>query len=646
METELENEKIKREMLSLYFSASEISNLSKKKITDVNQFNTYVIINKNWFKEYKSCCDYDIFETSIKSKYKNQSENEIQKRLESIQIKYDKQKRNEILINIKSMIIPEIFSIDSINCPKNFVIVKIEFIEKLIINTSQMNKDIFKNYYYQILIGDNYIILRSNENPYVYFICVDNNDFYSRNIDYLLIFDNNVSNIFPEIQYLIKCKAFASSIQNGQINSTLITQTLFNCNNQKIGMIINLKYEREKNAPMENDISLKENSNQTKYILLCLFNILDLKAYFFNKENKKFINKISENKKSFARYFLDFFSNFQNNQIKSLENLEKTILSYENVPENQKNYFKLMDFIYNKLDIDLSKNSENKQIPKYEFDEKKSRKEFKQQNENGSIIQQLFYITQKQEIKCNCGVVSYHYNFLRLLHFDIEDWTNNSLYSVTEVFFQELSINTNNNKRYCNMCSKELEYKQKYSIIELQKMITVVLEGKYKNEININLFNDFRCNINNNEDYYMLICFINENEKNEYEVIFYEGYWQKYDDTYKKKNSINKLLFKPRVCFYQRLDINFLNNMNKNFAGAPKIFLLFTTSTNKRQVSLDVNPNMRFRDAIEELKNTYDWLATVTENTVFKKKKKKIDIDRTIEENGLKENDEIIIDVP
>ena len=86
--------------------------------------------------------------------------------------------------------------------------------------------------------------------------------------------------------------------------------------------------------------------------------------------------------------------------------------------------------------------------------------------------------------------------------------------------------------------------------------------------------------------------------------------------------------------------------MNKNFADAPKIFLLFTTSTNKRQVSLDVNPNMRFRDAIEELKNTYDWLATITENTVFKKKKKKIDIDRTIEENGLKENDEIIIDVP
>ena len=697
MEVQSENEKIRNEMFSLYFSTSEISKLLNNKIAVPIRFNTYFLVNKNWLDEYKLSCNYSEFVSFINFNYKNSNENETKQHPGNIKMQYDQKKRN-LIFNKIELIKPQLILRESIKCPKNFVIINKKFFEEILSNIPQNSNDILKECCYQVLIGDDCIFIKSNENPRIYFICLFNfcnkDYFYNNDLDYLLIFDkNNISNIENEIKYYIQGKGFANYIQERKIKASTISQVLFNCKNQQIGKIINLKYERENpeiNQNEKNNNILKGNNNIIKFIFLCLYNIPALQVYF-SKNNNYLINKINKDKQLFAWHFLDFFINFKNDPTKSLEDLEKIMFNFEIIPVNQNNYYKLINFIYNKLDSELTDNCNNKQNSKFEFDENKSRKEFELQNQNGSFIQKLFYITQENEIACLCKIIRYHFRFLQLLRFDIENWIDNNLSFAVNTFLPKQIMNTNSKKKYCNMCSKESEYKQINSIVELPEILTIVLEGKYKNEININLFNDFSCIINNIDNYYMLICFINENEENKYNVIFLKETLCYYDDNYNIKNLINKSYFKPRVCIYSKLYtydlnntnnyyyntnkmsnnvdnnmINYINNnninhsninnhlnnfnnlqhqqKNKNISDVRDIFLLFTVSYNKRQIFLEVNSNMIFLDVVKELINKYSWLKININNTTFTREKDKISIDKTIEENGLKSNDEIIIE--
>ena len=689
METQLENDKVKDEMLSLYFSTLEISNIIADKINHPIKFNTYILIDKNWLDEYKLSCNYSGFISLIKSKKNNLSKKEIQQQLNLKEVKYDIEKRKEILNRI-AFIRPSLFIYQSIKCPKNFVVIKDEFFQKLLSNIPQESNNNFKECYYQALIGDDCIIFKSNEDQDAYLICIyniGNKDYYYNNdLDYLLILDkNNITNIYKEIENHIQGKGFANYINDRHIKPSEMSQILLNSQEERIGMIINLKQEKENQSNIQNEKSynlLKENKSNTnsnininnninsntysnlnsnlnsnmnsnmngyiKYILLCLFNIPDLKSYFSNN-NCNFSK--NPNEKLFLNHFLNFFSNFQNNPVKSLEDLEKCISKLKINEENQKNYNKLTDLIYNELDINLSDNRNNTQNSKYEFDENKAKEAFESQNKKGSIIQKLFYITQEKEIKYHhCNDVSYHFNYIRMLIFDIENWDGNILSSVIGPFFKQQIINTDNKKKLCKICSKDLGYSEIDTIIKLPKILTVVLEGKYKNEININSFNDLNCIINNTDKYYTLTCFINENEENKYEVLSQaNNHWYKYDDSYNSQYLFNKLFFKPRLCFYSEFDNEILvkqNNSNDNeVSGVRDTFLLFTSSVNKRQVFLDVDPNMVFIEAVEELKEKYDWLEKDTRNAKFKFKGREINIHKTINENRLKNNDEIMIEV-
>ena len=689
METQFENDKVIDEVLSLYFGTLKISNLIKNTIPNPVQFNTYVLIDKDWLDQYKLSCNYSELVSLIKSKYTNLPEKEIQKQLKSTGMKYDIEKRKEILSRI-DFIKPQLSNEQLIKYPKNFAVIREEFFQKLLLNyTPKENNDNFKECYYKALIGDDCIIFKSNGNQEAYLICIINicnKDYnYSNDLDYLLIFDkNNKTTIYNEIKEHIQGKGFTNYIHDKDINSSRMNQMLFNNQKEQIGIIINLKHKKENSPNTRNEISnnlLKENNtninsniddninnnnmnnnmnnmnnninsnmnnnmnSNIKYILLCLLNIPDLQVYFSNCNRNSSKN---QNEKLFLYHFFTFFSSFQDNPIKILEDLEQFIFSLKDNRKNQKNYNILTDFIYNELDINLSGNRNNIQNSEYEFDEKKSKEAFESQNKKGSIIQELFYITLEKEIKYLCNDVIYHFNFIRMLIFDIEDWSGNTLSSAINPFFKKQNINTDNKKKFCKLCSKVLGYSEKDTIIKLPKILTVVLEGKYKNGININLFNDLNCEINDSYKYYTLTCFINENDENKYEVLFQDNcYWLKYDESYNRKYVFNQLYFKPRVCFYSEFDNNILNNQNNpndnEIYGVRDTFLLFTSSNNKRQVFLDVNPNMIFIDAVEELKDKYDWLEKEASNAKFIFKGKEIKVHKTIKDNKLKSNDEIMI---
>ena len=144
MEAQSENDKTIDEMLSLYFSNLEISNLISNKIPNPIQFTKYVLINKNWLDQYKLSCKYSGFESLIKFNYKNLKEMEIRKKLEGTKVEYEERKES---LRLVELIRPDYFSKESIKCPKNFVFVKEGFFEKLLKNIPEENKENFKECY-------------------------------------------------------------------------------------------------------------------------------------------------------------------------------------------------------------------------------------------------------------------------------------------------------------------------------------------------------------------------------------------------------------------------------------------------------------------------------------------------------------------
>ena len=94
-------------------------------------------------------------------------------------------------------------------------------------------------------------------------------------------------------------------------------------------------------------------------------------------------------------------------------------------------------------------------------------------------------------------------------------------------------------------------------------------------------------------------------------------------------------------------NINIINNNQFQQNNQEKhktkrdVFLLFTViRKDRRQIFNDVSSDMRFSDVIEEFKRKYDWFI-INEKTEFSCNGRKINPNRTVQENNLKSNDEI-----
>ena len=105
--TDIDFEKVKSEIKSLYYGTVKISNLFKTPISKPIEFKKYALINKKWLNFYKIACNYNGF-SSILQRYKNNQEQEILNGIRNNLIKINYEQRKQLL-NILEFIKPAIF---------------------------------------------------------------------------------------------------------------------------------------------------------------------------------------------------------------------------------------------------------------------------------------------------------------------------------------------------------------------------------------------------------------------------------------------------------------------------------------------------------------------------------------------------------
>ena len=237
-------------MSKLYFNLSSLLNslkefpeLLSKPIIDEKKFESYYVISKNWYnklvKIFESEEIYEndniIFDSFNQiTKIPNLNINELKEKVKLVKDRLKILKDNKIFT-------PEIElnKESEIKYPKDFILIKEKELNKLLIDLKIELKDIEKNLY-QILFGDNYLFIKSNNNENTYYIC------------FSVLFIFNVEKIFKfndkkyfnrEIGLYVKNKGgldFYFELRNLDIKKNDI-QKIIDRENEYIGDFINIK---------------------------------------------------------------------------------------------------------------------------------------------------------------------------------------------------------------------------------------------------------------------------------------------------------------------------------------------------------------------------------------------------------------------
>ena len=276
-------------------------------------FQKYGLLNKNWIEKYKKYYNYEHFlqkNEFISPSYKQNIFFDITVLLP----KFDESSLNDDVEDIKNL-----------NCsiPINFTLVSINFLNliKQHFYNSQ-NKDLinlnFDGLIYEILIGGKCIFIKDKKNPNSYLI----QEYKEYNI-------NNMNSNTYEIHYILRfidkpkrdrdLNLILSSGLSEYLAKRNITpkpfQKLYNSNNELIGYFFNLLIKDENKTKCMLNLSLRKTSNhnidnnlnhktststsiKTKEInniidpflhsvLLCFYQIEEIKNYFLNKDNNK-----------------------------------------------------------------------------------------------------------------------------------------------------------------------------------------------------------------------------------------------------------------------------------------------------------------------------------------------------------------------
>ena len=80
------------------------------------------------------------------------------------------------------------------------------------------------------------------------------------------------------------------------------------------------------------------------------------------------------------------------------------------------------------------------------------------------------------------------------------------------------------------------------------------------------------------------------------------------------------------------------NNINNNNI----ITIYFNFVKNNKKIYLDINKNEKFKNAVDELKEKYNWLKNIR-NLKFSFNNKIVNNNKTLTENGIVDGSEIII---
>ena len=226
---------------SLFNSIRAIPNLAGKHIIDANKFDNYYIISKKYFNRLTKIFESEeiyqndniIFDSYNQVKnITNLNEDELQQNAklftERLKILNDEDLfKPEYDINKKS----------GLHYPKDFIIINENELDQML-NNFNIKINNIKNYLYKVLLGENYLFIKSNTNNNTYYVC------------YSLIFLFYVEKIFifnedkyfsREINLYIKNRGGIDYyFEERQLDSSIETQPIIDKEKENIGRLINI----------------------------------------------------------------------------------------------------------------------------------------------------------------------------------------------------------------------------------------------------------------------------------------------------------------------------------------------------------------------------------------------------------------------
>lgn len=366
-------------------------------------------------------------------------------------------------------------------------------------------------------------------------------------------------------------KQLINGMKNNIINNSLNNN---NSNNQ------NIVQNHNNNSTKQSDNNISKtcfkNCGETSYlnaVLHCLINIEELKKYFLDNNNDKYIkSNIKTLPLTFvtSRLFKHFY--VKKDKIYSLESYLRVLASKNKIYEThqKRNANDCLSFILNFLDNELNRpNNKNGII---EFNHSRREEVIKCGIENfknayNSIIYDIFNWFQLKELRFNdCGGIIYNFNTYNTFQLDILEFYkkyNRNNFNINDCL--KFEINKNGNM-YCPFCKKTTGVQIISTIYKAPKVFVFLLndgeyDGKYSNfqfslEESININDD-----QNSLLQYQLIGIVSIDVKNRKYVsfckLFEDQQWYLFnDETFSQINQEQVILYDvnkyiPSILFYK-----------------------------------------------------------------------------------------------
>ena len=211
-------------------------------------------------------------------------------------------------------------------------------------------------------------------------------------------------------------------------------------------------------------------------------------------------------------------------------------------------------------------------------------------------------------------------------------------------------------ENHCRKCKKTINVEYNFTflpeilvIILGAKSYNKVLEYKYKTKINY-----IKKNNTNSNSEYVLKSLIGQIDDLRFEPFLFNNEFD-FDNNYKQNLDI---FASPTILFYEGpkishnedgeyLQSDYLGYMNQpmndnNINNNNIITIYFNFVKNNKKIYLDINKNEKFKNAVDELKEKYNWLKNIR-NLKFSFNNKIVNNNKTLTENGIVDGSEIII---
>ena len=501
----------------LFKAKDEIKSEIHKTKTIKEDYINYGLINTEWYKDY----------LQFLWKPKSKSNNKLKENL----FKYD-------YIHPKNDDRDYSYTeIGGFNFPSDFVFVTEKFMNLISDYFYQSEKNKVKSYLFKVAIGGECIIMRdkheeNTENMYI-IIYEENKGNINNNIDFILkIYDYNnfkkICNFILQNNLWIFFKKIDFSEKEDE-------KEIRNDNGVKIGYICrNGELERIKEIKLMQQMKSFDNT-ATKKIIPKINSIL-MGLYLSNIFVQEISKFYQDNKNKITKMFVEYFQNYK------IDNINSTF--YKSINIDIFEY--IFDEIFEKLDLELSNENENKELN----GENDRLKEFKEQYKKGSIIKRLFYCPQEINKYCtSCEKTLHKYKYKKIILIKSIDTKIENFLSEKILKSEDIQI-----EEQCKLCHAKSNCLKSKKNISFPIILIIVIKEDQIGKLNI------KKEIKNDEGIsYQLFCLIEAKEN----MVYYKnefGFWLRCGDN--KQEDIESKV--PIVLFYKLTNIINKNAINNN----------------------------------------------------------------------------------